>query len=209
MKNFVDETRFSNISIRKKKKLKSLREKASERHADEFYFGMLSRKGTTDSKHPTGTVNGDRGNRALNQDAVRLFKTQDLGYVRAMRNKTAKEVDFMKRQLVGIRGDGERVVFVDDEVEQADKAEEDGEREGEDQEMDLADNGPEAELLRKRKQKQAKKLETMLRAAEDRLQSLAQVEEALDLQRAKMAKSPTVGGVNKHGVKFKIRERKR
>ena len=41
------------------------------------------------------------------------------------------------------------------------------------------------------------------------MKALTDAEEALELQRAKMAKSPTVGGVNKQGVKFKIRERKR
>jgi U3 small nucleolar RNA-associated protein 11 len=49
----------------------------------------------------------------------------------------------------------------------------------------------------------------MLDVARERLKALTQAEEALDLQRAKMAKSPTVRGVNKHGVKFKVRERKR
>jgi U3 small nucleolar RNA-associated protein 11 len=48
-----------------------------------------------------------------------------------------------------------------------------------------------------------------LEAAKARLKVLTDVEDALDLQRAKMAKLVTVGGINKHGVRFKIRERKR
>jgi hypothetical protein len=46
-----------------------------------------------------------------------------------------------------------------------------------------------------------------LQAIKRREQDLAAAEEELELQRAKM--NSTVGGVNKHGVKFKVRERKR
>lgn len=46
-----------------------------------------------------------------------------------------------------------------------------------------------------------------LEAVKRREKELAAAEDELDLQRAKMSR--TVGGVNKHGVKFKIRERKR
>ncbi|OAK97497.1 U3 snoRNP-associated protein Utp11 [Phaeosphaeriaceae sp. SRC1lsM3a] len=46
-----------------------------------------------------------------------------------------------------------------------------------------------------------------LQVIKKREQELAAAEEELELQRAKM--NSTVGGVNKHGVKFKVRERKR
>lgn len=46
-----------------------------------------------------------------------------------------------------------------------------------------------------------------LEAVKRRERELAAAEDELDLQRAKM--NHTVGGVNKHGVKFKVRERKR
>lgn len=46
-----------------------------------------------------------------------------------------------------------------------------------------------------------------LEAVKARERALMEVEEELELQRAKMSNS--VGGVNKNGVKFKIRERKR
>jgi U3 small nucleolar RNA-associated protein 11 len=169
---------------------------------------MMSQKGPTTGKKSTGTINGDRGNKALNQDAVRLFKTQDLGYVRTMRNKTQKEVDDLERRVTGIRGHGKKVVFVEDEQEQ-------GERMGEEAEIDDEDEDEEAEVdlkakrLRKLQEKEADKLESKLTIARERLKALTEAEEALDLQRAKMAKSPTVGGVNKNGVKFKVRERKR
>jgi hypothetical protein len=46
-----------------------------------------------------------------------------------------------------------------------------------------------------------------LEAVKRREKELAAAEDELDLQRARM--NNTVGGVNKHGVKFKVRERKR
>ena len=168
---------------------------------------MMSKKGPTTGKRSTGAINGDRGNAVLSQDAVRLFKTQDLGYVRTMRNKTQKEVDDLERRVMGIRGEGRKIVFVEDVEEQDERIGEDvdmDEDEDEEAEVDL-----EAKKLRKLQEKETNKLESKLTVARERLKALSEAEEALDLQRAKMAKSPTVGGVNKNGVKFKVRERKR
>lgn len=169
----------------------------------------MSRKGPSASKHSNGTVHGDRGNQVLSQEASRLFKTQDLGYVRTMRNKTAKDVEALEERVAGIRGAGKKVVFVDgeddlrerlDEVEEEDMDDEDGEEE-------IVDG--EARKLKKLQEKEATRLEARLSLAKERLKVLTETEGALELQRAKMAKSPTIGGVNKHGVKYKVRERKR
>jgi U3 small nucleolar RNA-associated protein 11 len=166
---------------------------------------MMSRKGpAATGKNRTGTVNGDRGNEVLSQDAARLFKTQDLGYVRTMRNKALKEVEELENRSKGIKGEGKKIVFVGDEEEQRRKLED---VEMEESDEDEVDN--EAKKLRKMKQKEAVKLWAGLTAARERLKALTKAEEALELQRAKMAKSSTVGGVTKHGVKFKVRERKR
>jgi len=157
-------------------------------------------------KNRTGTVNGDRGNEVLSQEAVRLFKTQDLGYVRTMRNKALKEVEELKKKGVGIKSAGKKIVFVDDEEEQRRRVK-GGDMdvdEDEDEEVDMEENN-----LRRMQQKEADKSETKLTVARERLKALTEAEQALELQRAKMAKSPTVGGVNKQGVKFKVRERKR
>jgi U3 small nucleolar RNA-associated protein 11 len=156
-------------------------------------------------KNRTGTLNGDRGSQVLSQDAVRLLKTQDLGYVRTMRNKASKEVELLKKQEVGIKGEGKRIIYVDDEEEQQKKLRDDEEYEV----QSLSQGGPDARRLQKLKKRQSEKLEARLELAEQRLKTLTEAEEALDLQRAKMAKSSTVGGINKQGVKFKIRERKR
>ncbi|KAA8575560.1 hypothetical protein MFRU_002g00100 [Monilinia fructicola] len=210
---------------KKKAKLKALKQKVLEKNPDEFYFGMVNKKGPSRTgKKYTGTVNGDRGNQVLNQDAVRLFKTQDLGYVRTMRNKALKEVEELEKRTVGIKGRGKKVVFVENEEEQQEKAG------GNDSDMDMdidmdfdfeddehdepskvedAKEDAAAKNLRKLQEKEADKLEVKLSIARQRLKALTEAEEALDLQRAKMAKSPSIGSVNKNGVKFKIRERKR
>ncbi|KAL2178781.1 small-subunit processome [Thermothelomyces heterothallicus CBS 202.75] len=89
---------------KKKEVLKSLRQKAADRNEDEFYFGMMSRKGpgapVTRGKAFTGYVDGDRGNRAMDVDTVRLLKTQDLGYIRTMRNVAAKELRELEERYI-------------------------------------------------------------------------------------------------------------
>ena len=60
-------------------------------------------------------VSGDKKNKVLSQEVVGLFKTQDVGYVSMARNNVQKEVE---RRVVGTRGKGGRVIFVDDEAEQ-------------------------------------------------------------------------------------------
>lgn len=196
-------------------KIKQLRQKVLEKNPDEFYFGMMSRNGpSTTGKNSTGTVNGNRGNAVLSQDASRLFKTQDLGYIRTMRNKTQKEVTELEAAIMGITGEGTKIVFVDNEEEQRENAERedidmDDESDGWDDMVEEEGMDVEARQRRRLQQRERSKLETRLNAARQRLKALADAEEALDLQRAKMAKSPTVGGINKNGVKFKIRERKR
>ncbi|KAE8451348.1 hypothetical protein EG329_003977 [Mollisiaceae sp. DMI_Dod_QoI] len=190
----------------KKKKLRALKQKVINKNPDEFYFGMMSRKGpSTTGKNRTGTVNGDRGNQVLGQDAVRLFKTQDLGYVRTMRNKALKEVEELERSKAGIKGEGKKIVFVDDEEEQM-RVVEDANVNEEDEEEDITTEEEERRILQ---QREAEKVEAKLTIARERLKALTDAEQELELQRARMAKSPTVGGVNKQGVKYKVRERKR
>jgi U3 small nucleolar RNA-associated protein 11 len=185
-----------------------LRQKVLDKNPDEFYYGMMSRKGpATTGKNRTGTVNGDRGNTVLSQNAARLFKTQDLGYVRTMRNKALKEVEELEKRSKGIRSEGKKVVFVSSEEEQRQKLEDNHMETDEDEAEDRIDK--EARRLRNSQEKEADKLEARLTVARERLKALTEAEEALELQRAKMAKSPTVGGVTKQGVKFKVRERKR
>lgn len=119
----------------------------------------MSRKGPTivgKKKNRTGTVNGNRGNEVLSQEAVRLFKTQDLGYVRTMRNKALKEMEALEMRVKGIRGEGKKVVFVDYEAEQSRRVDhmEDEDMDDEEEEEDKVEVDIETKNLRKLQQKE-------------------------------------------------------
>ena len=62
-------------------------------------------------------------------------------------------------------------------------------------------------MIRKRRKKEQDARRTKLAALKAREKNLRDAENELELQRAKMAN--TVGGINKNGVKWKVRERKR
>ncbi|KAI0809944.1 small-subunit processome [Xylaria sp. FL0064] len=238
---------------RKKAQLKSLRKKAEDRNEDfcldnqEFYFGMLSRKGpatalSSGSKKWDGTVAGDRGNKALDIDVVRLLKTQDMAYVRSVRNVAMKEVRTLEERVIALGGDvdnlneneededdmdmdfdfgdepsskkkaaskNKKIVFADGQDEREDKIRQDMEKDSpEDEEEELESASPE-KLRTDQKQRLLEKLQRRLQNARKKQRVLAQAEQELEIQRARMAKTATVGGVTKSGKKFKVRERKR
>ncbi|KAL3422135.1 hypothetical protein PVAG01_06291 [Phlyctema vagabunda] len=219
----------------KKTKLKSLRKLAGEKNPDEFYFGMMSKgKNAATSaverrKKRAMPHNDTPGHKAMTQEAVRLAKTQDMGYIRTERNKAMKEVRALEQRVKGIKGNGKKIVFADDEEEQMEKMWSGVNMdENDDDESDEYDDDSEEEEREKRvpraplskeeiqardfkrmQQREAEKLAHFLDAAQEKLKVLTEAEEQLELQRAKMAKSTTVGGVNKNGVKWKVRERKR
>lgn len=68
----------------------------------------MSRKGpgnrVKDGKRWSGTVQGDRGNKVMDVETVRLLKTQDIGYIRTMRQVVSKEVAKLEEQVVLTRG---------------------------------------------------------------------------------------------------------
>ncbi|KAH7155869.1 small-subunit processome [Dactylonectria estremocensis] len=221
---------------KKKAQLKALREKASERNEDEFYFGMLSRKGPgsriMDGRRWTGTVEGDRGNKAMDVDTVRLLKTQDLGYARTMKQVVAKEVAKLEEQVVLTRGfdnldeedqqkddddDSEfdfsaplkpkaprKIVFFDDE-EQREELRQDQV----DQDEDEQPEGSPAKEGDDEREKSLRRLQRQLEAARKKHKVLSDVESALEIQRAKMAKTATSGGQTRKGKKIMVRTRKR
>jgi U3 small nucleolar RNA-associated protein 11 len=220
---------------KKKAVLKSLRQKAADRNEDEFYFGMMSRKGPgasiTRGKAFTGKVDGDRGNKAMDVDTVRLLKTQDLGYIRTMRNVAAKELRDLEERFVlagGTEqaGDGDdsdddddmgfsssqpqkpkRIVFFDgaEEREQAlERVEDEDEAMEDEDELD-----DEKATTARRKAQNLEKLQGKLKAAKKKLKTLKDAEYELELQKAKMAKTATSGGITKSGRRMKVRERKR
>ncbi|KAK3996912.1 small-subunit processome [Cladorrhinum sp. PSN332] len=221
--------------------LKALRQKAADRNEDEFYFGMMSRKGPgssiTRGKEFTGTAHGDRGNKAMDVDTVRLLKTQDLGYVRTMRNVAAKEVRALEERLIlagGAELDDEeeedsddegfssssskprkakKIVFFDGADERQQKlqktlrADDGGDEEMED--GDDKEGDDKKGLEAQRKAKNLAKIQTKLRNAKKKLKALTDAEQELEITQAKMAKTATSGGITKSGRKIKVRERKR
>ncbi|KAK2595645.1 hypothetical protein QQS21_006616 [Conoideocrella luteorostrata] len=234
---------------KKKSQLKSLRQKASERNDDEFYFGMMSRKGPgsriKDGKSWDGTVQGDRGNKSLSVDTVRLLKTQDMGYIRTMRQVVVKEIARLEEQVVLTRGldhlddddddeddevdsdDGEnlpmpskpkaarKIVFLDDEEEREatmlEKLEAEQSDDDEDGSKD-ANAGKEDEVKSDEEFERARSLRRLKRQLENankKLKVLTDAETALDVQRAKMAKTATSGGQTRRGKKIMVRTRKR
>jgi U3 small nucleolar RNA-associated protein 11 len=132
-----------------------------------------------------------------------------MGYLRTMRNQTQKEVEELEEKIQGMGGGtGKKIVFVDDEEDMELRVQE-GEWEQEAEEEKESGLSLEEKNLRKLQRREKEKLENKLDVARQRLGALTEAEEALEMQRARMGKSPTVGGVNKNGVKFKVRERKR
>ena len=203
----------------------------------------MSRKGPgasiTRGKEFTGAAAGDRGNKAMDVDTVRLLKTQDLGYIRTMRNVAAKEVRALEERFIlagGAEADDEeegdsddddddfgfpfsssrkpqkakKVVFFDGADERQQKLERQADVDG-DEEMREEDDEAVTEKEREaqRKAKNLEKIQTKLRNAKKKLKALTDAETELELQQAKMAKTATSGGVTKTGRKIKVRERKR
>ncbi|PKS12818.1 hypothetical protein jhhlp_001030 [Lomentospora prolificans] len=212
---------------KKKAHLKNLRQKASERNEDEFYFGMHSRKGPGSSiirgKGFTGKVEGDRGNVALDTDVVRLLKTQDVAYVRTVANVVRKQVEELRRKVV-MAGGGQarqrKIVFAEglEEREEMLKGKDEDEVAGDadgfdafDDEDDL-DDGMEDEEggeIGRKDESELEKLERKLEAMEKKLNSLRKVETYLEIQQAKMAKTATSGGTTRKGKKLMVRKRKK
>ncbi|KAF5627456.1 u3 small nucleolar RNA-associated 11 [Fusarium sp. NRRL 52700] len=225
---------------KKKAQLKNLKEKAAERNEDEFYFGMMSRKGpgsrVQDGKRWSGTVEGDRGNKAMDVETVRLLKTQDIGYIRTMRQVVAKEVARLEEQVVLTRGfdkldededdedegsDSEfdfatapsrpkqprKIVFMDDE-EQREETILDLEENDADKTFEGFDDDKKKEEDFERA-KALRRLRRQLENARKKLKALTDAEGELEIQRAKMAKTATSGGTTRKGKKIMVRTRKR
>ncbi|KAI4135907.1 MAG: hypothetical protein LQ347_000243 [Umbilicaria vellea] len=238
----------------KKKRLKILRQKAADRNPDEFHFGMMSSK-----THNGGQKLADRGSKALSQDAVKLLKTQDAGYLRTMAQRTRKERERLEEEYILGEGDGVTIlgrkssgsdghhtVYVESAVEQSsfDPAQHfgttadgldkkynrprvqqqvfsDSDREVEDHlaqpKKGLKKPGitaapkeqarKEERAIRKRHKREQEARKSKLEALKVRERDLVAAEQALEIQRAKMSNG--IGGVNKAGVKWKIRERKK
>lgn len=213
-----------------------LKQKVAEHNPDEFAFGMMSSQTLGGIRVKTrGKDNGTEG--PLSMDVAKLLKTQDAGYLRTVLGQVRGQLGRLREEaalagatLPGAQV-GKRILF--DELDSSDPTR-DGEDDVEDLGMevgledgdldfDMSDDGSEAldsgpdkddESLspeeRQRRRKQRKNVAVLKRRAEGLSEKEAELTRALqtlDTQRAKMNR--TIGGVNKNGVKFKIRERKR
>lgn len=94
---------------KKQAALKALRQKAAQYNPDEYYHAM-TRKRTDDN----GILITDRGNEALSTEQVKLYKSQDVNYVRTMRMNETLKIDKLKDKL-GFKAGGKHTVFVDNE----------------------------------------------------------------------------------------------
>ncbi|KAG5923710.1 hypothetical protein E4U42_004862 [Claviceps africana] len=236
---------------KKKAQLKALRRKATDRNEDEFYFGMMSRKGPgsriQNGKSWEGTVQGDRGNKILSVETVRLLKTQDMGYIRTMRQVLVKEIARLEQQIVLTRGldhlddddeedegDGDdddeddvpmtsrpkaarKIVFYDDEDERQEAMRQQLDAEQEARQGDARDETARGEKENDddddndgfERARNLRRLKRQLANAKMKVKAFNDAEAALDVQRAKMAKTPTSGGHTRRGKKLIVRERKR
>lgn len=203
--------------------------------------GQFSADRLTGGKRWTGTVAGDRGNISMDVDTVRLLKTQDIGYLRTMRNVVAKEVVDLEQKAViagafaGLDVNEEddqddldsdedelprkpkaksrpkKIVFADS-VEERDEIlpeEEDSDMDTDMDEDDSDRSEDEKNTQAAKSAQNAERLRRKLQNAKKKLKALTGAENELEIQRARMAKTATVGGTTKNGKKIKIRERKR
>ncbi|KAF9084993.1 UTP11-like, U3 small nucleolar ribonucleoprotein [Mortierella sp. AM989] len=93
----------------KQDRLKAMREKASFRNPDEFYFKMINTK-TKDGVHIT------ERNEKFSHDFMKLLNTQDLNYVTRQRDIGRKRVERMQEGLI-LMDDDVHDEFADEEEE--------------------------------------------------------------------------------------------
>ncbi|KAK4983463.1 hypothetical protein LTR50_007201 [Elasticomyces elasticus] len=196
----------------KRQRLKALSQKAADRNPDEFAFGMMSAR-TRD-----GIKLGSGSQSSLSVDVAKLLKTQDAGYLRTVLQQTRKERERAEQAAVlgtaferreGGGQSGRRKVFDEDgtprePVQMQTVAEVEAVR------QDALNTSPAAVAERRGLKKKAREQEVRdrrLEVLQEREKELTTALDELDTQRAKMA--GTVGGTDRNGVKWKVRERKR
>lgn len=172
----------------------------------------------------------------LSHEALKLLKTQDAGYLRVVGERARRELEQVEKEVKlqeGMedvadkssgRGKNGKIVFVDDKDEQRQIAADRKANDDSDEEEEVEAKGVqrkkskkeiEAEKLAFLELRAARKLKkradevrrNKLEALQKRHEDIRAAEQELGWQRARMENS--VGGVNKNGVKWKIRERKK
>ncbi|KAJ3162640.1 UTP11-like, U3 small nucleolar ribonucleoprotein [Geranomyces michiganensis] len=126
---------------RKQKALTTLKQKASFRNPDEFYFGMIN----AETKKGVHVVKRDE---KYDHEFLRLLKTQDAGYVNYQRSLNAKKIEKLKSGLHFLEESEdvgeEREGAEEEEEEEEDKLDRAGEEEDEsgDGFMELDEDAP-------------------------------------------------------------------
>ncbi|KAI9932064.1 hypothetical protein ASPWEDRAFT_27662 [Aspergillus wentii DTO 134E9] len=246
----------------KKAKLKRLEEKARDRNPDEFAFGMMTDQARAQGKHGRASRDSAAA-RGLSNEAIKLLKTQDAGYLRTVGERVRREMERVEQE-VRLQDGMQKVLGIEKEDKKEDQSEDDDDfdfdfdLDEEDQnkksrKLVFADDRQELRAMKKRRiqdeeeedddedddsfgkklnqkktpkqlaaERQAlvearrtrKMKKRATEARENKLKSLKKqhaditaAERELDWQRGKMEHS--VGGTNKNGIKWKIRERKR
>lgn len=220
----------------KKRKLTALKQKASERNEDEFYFGMMSSKTINGVKVTNRGEDNSGGGRKLSEDVVRLMKTQDVAYLRTVLQSTRRERQRLEKEVVtgavGVKtkqlNAPGRVKFDEegndipqasnrqaiaegdfsDDVDMLDMSVDDA-SDSSDEESEAPLDKPltkEEQKLREARRHARKVRKGKLEALREREEDLSTALDQVEHQRAKMG--GTVGGINKNGVKFKVRQRK-
>jgi len=196
--------------------MKALRQKVTERNPDEFAFGMMSSSTKGGIKITNrGVENGTEG--SLSLDMAKLLKTQDAGYLQTILQQTKRERERAEKEAViagsGVHAEGnghgiaKRTVYDEEgyEVPVQDKSSVEL-----DDETDDTPQGQESKekiQIRRRQRRTQEVLGKRLELLASREQDLSTALARLEAQRSRM--HGTVGGVNKNGTKFKLRERKK
>lgn len=202
---------------------------------------------TSSKAHPGGGKIKDRGNPVLSQEAVKLLKTQDAGYLKTMAQSTRKARERLEQECT-LSAATARVVqdnkpgpspnthmlFVETNedqrrfkaqgtlqsrkselhsIDESSLMEQDDSTDIDEDPKSRQVSGEEISdlrtkrTLRKQRERGRQARISRLKLLQLRERDLFAAEQELELQRARMSNS--VGGVNKAGVKWKIRERKR
>ena len=109
--------------------VKRMRQKASMRNPDEFYFGMHNSQvdGKTGKHGKTQEAKQKEFDQAVGEDTIRIMKDQDLSYVRMQRAKDRKKIEKLEASLHLLGGETHsghvqrtHTIFVDSKEEAED-----------------------------------------------------------------------------------------
>ncbi|KAJ9082260.1 hypothetical protein DSO57_1006044 [Entomophthora muscae] len=91
---------------KKKDTIKALREKASFRNPDEFYYKMINTR-----------TKARLRNTLLDNDTLKLLRTQDLAYIATQRNQESKRIEKLRAELHFIGATDETKKDLDDDMD--------------------------------------------------------------------------------------------